>query len=122
MKQLEEIKARASAAERGPWNVDAEEMTVRARTYGGEILYDRSGERRSDWVDYFAPTAEFIAAARTDVPKLVAALESVEDVLTWLDEIEALDPNPTTATGSHVRAGGVASIIRTAISDAWETA
>jgi tRNA(Ile2) C34 agmatinyltransferase TiaS len=69
--QLAAIESRANAATEGPWYVDDEEQTVRAREHAGEIVYDRSAEHRTEWAA-FKPTAEFIAHARTDVPDLLA--------------------------------------------------
>lgn len=69
--QLAAIQARADAATEGPWHVDDEEQTVRAREYAGEIVYDRSAEHPSEWAE-FKQTAEFIAHARADVPALLA--------------------------------------------------
>jgi uncharacterized membrane protein YdfJ with MMPL/SSD domain len=124
MKQLEEIKARASAATLGPWHVwdDGDVATTWTRSFTRR----RTGETHVSEVhiaNCSGSDSVFIAAARTDVPKLVAALESVEEVLTWLDEIAAsARDDQRIATGSHVQAGGVASIIRNAITDVLEAA
>jgi len=77
---LDAIEARAQAATEGPWHVDDEEQTVRAREYAGEIVYDRSPEYSSEWAK-FKPTAEFIAHARTDVPALLALVREQRDQL-----------------------------------------
>lgn len=86
--RLDEIEARAEAATLGPWEagvtevsqhwsrpepwatVVSNEVACMAYCYGG---YGRGIERETD--------AEFIAAARTDVPQLVAALRAVLDVI-----------------------------------------
>lgn len=144
MKQLEEIKARASAATAGPWrleqdNADDWEAGINDGDYPyaihgpHNVSYESWGDewkrihadyltRVSEVSEMTEADAQFITAARTDVPKLVAALESVEEVLTWLDEIAASDTSKRIATGGHVQAGGVASIIRNAITGALEAA
>ncbi len=142
MNQLEEIKARASAASAGPWDA-AKGATVGGNTIcttkaqKAEFLALSLNDDKSPlWLlasDTVIPAAtgdgpkakanaKFIAASRTDVPKLVAALEAVEEVLTWLDEVAASDTSKRIATGAHVQAGGVASIIRNAITGALEAA
>lgn len=72
MSALEDIKARAEGHTEGPLVVDDEEQTVRVG-HAGEIMFDRSAESRSYWMEC-RPNAELIAAA----PKLLAALEAVE--------------------------------------------
>ena len=63
--RLDEIAARADAANYGPWEPD------------GSHFWTPSG--RSDF--HLDPAdAEFIAHARTDVPRLVAALRAVDEV------------------------------------------
>ena len=86
--RLDEIKARAEAATEGPWEAEGTEITQHwtrpqpwatvasnevacmAYCYGGS---GRGIERETD--------AEFIAASRTDVPALVAALRAVLGVI-----------------------------------------
>lgn len=85
MSILDEIQARANAATEGPWavEVDAEGFD------GASVLIDDSGwgtayicqglhQGESEGV----ADAEFIAHAREDVPKLVAALRAVIDLHT----------------------------------------
>ena len=85
--RLDEIQARAEATTPGPWEADvtevsqhwsrpkpwvtvvSSEVACMAYCYGG---IGRGIERETD--------AEIIAAARTDVPALVAALRAVLDV------------------------------------------
>lgn len=85
--RLDQIEARAEAATPGPWEADvtevsqhwsrpkpwvtvvSSEVACMAYCYGGS---GRGIERETD--------AEFIAAARTDVPTLVAALRAVLDL------------------------------------------
>lgn len=77
MKVLELIEDTIGGASEGPWLVDDEEHTVRAKYYNGEILYDRSCEDDYDWAESFRRDAVFIATAREDMPKLAAALRAV---------------------------------------------
>ena len=125
MTQLEEIKARASAAAVGPWIARRGGDFQSIRLHTGSLwidVVDGSGQipPHGEWID--SPDIDFIEAARTDVPRLVAALEAVEEVLTWLDEIAASASDKRVATGSHVQAGGVAPLIRNAITGALEAA
>lgn len=66
MSQLEEMKARAEKATPGPWES--------GHTHG-RVHYLRNGIRFTV-ADLAFRDAEFIAHARTDVPKLIAALEA----------------------------------------------
>ena len=128
MKQLEEIKARASAAAVGPWRWDenfgdkGDEGTALTNDIGTEIIgaynFHCCSYRDEPTVD--ESSAEFIAAARIDVPRLVAALEAVEEVLTWLDEVERV--HPSTAGRLNLSAAGAAAVIRGRITDALELA
>lgn len=89
---LDLIEARANAATKGPWDVTAFdsghsrfEMSVSICTRDvGDTICDMDGLARSQnmkWAtsDGFTD-AVFIAHAREDVPKLVAALRAVEAV------------------------------------------
>lgn len=75
---LARIREQADAATPGPWKVDtADPDTLAVTTPGvlpdmGMAFLDRRDES----------SAEFIAAARTDVPRLVAALRSVLEIHT----------------------------------------
>jgi len=75
--RLDEIKARAAAATEGPWVNDSTEI---GRPFPGTDTIDvwvaESCHPNGDGIDGEAD-AGFIAHARTDVPRLVAALESV---------------------------------------------
>ena len=73
MNQLEEIKARVEKASLGPWGAVKGSEYDGVDTLSGELTWDdHNGE-------VFKPEdADFIAHARTDVPKLLAALEAVE--------------------------------------------
>lgn len=73
MEQLDEIIARADEATEGPWVVfEGDEANGVDSATRGQITWDDHGGQ------VFKPAdAEFIAHARTDVPKLVIALKSV---------------------------------------------
>jgi hypothetical protein len=68
MQELEEIKARAEAANEGPW------FAVRYYVGSGEDQGDPDAEIATTG---YKPDAEFIAHARTEVPKLVTALARI---------------------------------------------
>ena len=79
---LDAIQARADAATEGPW-----EARTTGRAGGDHWYICDDGEAiahisAQDGIneDQREPDAEFIAAARTDVPRLVAALRAVEGV------------------------------------------
>lgn len=61
---LAQIKARAENATEGPWEV----LKERVVTEDMDLITPRL---------HWAPDAEFIAHARTDVPRLVEAIEAV---------------------------------------------
>ena len=72
--ELAEIEARAAAATEGPWEAD------------GSEIYDAAGDWVGESLDLDAPdggetNARFAAAARTDVPRLVAALRAAREEL-----------------------------------------
>ena len=73
--RLNEIEARANAATEGPWFVSEED---------GSVWVDRGDGNTDGLTGELAPwathEADFIAAARTYVPALVAALRAVLDL------------------------------------------
>lgn len=96
MTQLDEIAARASRATKGPWKL-----------WCMQVVTDPAGNSDIDDAQLIAHTAEphrglqtfnaeFIAHARTDVPKLVAALRAVEAVHTRVGLYELEDSCPNT--------------------------
>lgn len=82
MTKLEEIQARADAATEGPWEVD------RNYPFSSDLVGIYATNRKNyvikadDQDEYLTrgDDATFIAQAREDVPKLVAALRAVEAV------------------------------------------
>lgn len=89
MTRLDEIKARAEAATEGPWSWSGRVAPVLSGYAGTSYRYSKEvieaehhGECgcRSDCqleVTVDPLDAEFIASARSDIPRLVAALEAV---------------------------------------------
>lgn len=83
MSKLDEIQARADAATAGPWIVPPYSSPLRDEVTAPSDsgLSVAVCEVRSP-----APNAVFIAQAREDLPKLVAALRAVEAVLVDWDK------------------------------------
>ena len=76
---LEAIKARAEAATPGPW--------VGEKAYGIEwVVSDLTDRVLASCRDGWGTNAEFIAAAREDIPLLVEALEAA---MSRIAELEA---------------------------------
>jgi len=82
-----EVRERLWGITPGPWYVDDKEMTVRAETYNGEILFDRSGEGRSYWRESGKPNAGFIANAPDDLKKLLDLADTLEDLAKEWDDM-----------------------------------
>lgn len=71
--EIKAIEERASKATPGPWMVDQEDqLKVGSRCVPGTNRISFMGDVYAEMSD--SDTAAFIAAARTDVPRLVAAL------------------------------------------------
>lgn len=80
---LDEIQARADAATGGPW----EHVGSYGRIVSGHVQVCRAyGDDGTA-----TPDAEFIAHARTDVPRLVAALRAVEAVFARWEGFDVVD-------------------------------
>lgn len=130
MSDLDEIQARADAATEGPWRA----LTT-GRTGGDHWYICDEGEAIASVAsqdgfneDQREPDAEFIAHAREDVPKLVAALRHVEVICASWNADGEVDM-AIAKTIPHGNAGAVllmngadkienARIIRQAIQDA----
>lgn len=97
MTTLDEIQARADAASPAPWRIekDREEdyeqgipysewpqtLVGPANAYQSQRMKDHGTTHQVDEISELTfPDAEFIAHAREDVPRLVAALRAVEEV------------------------------------------
>ena len=100
VERLAEIEARAAAATEGPWET-FESGTLSAGCLGVD---DSTGGMVLWHHDYgivggLDVDAEFIAAARTDVPALTAALRAV---LELMDQYEKFDRDPRNVYGLHL--------------------
>jgi predicted RNA methylase len=125
MKQLEEIKARASAATPGPWKAQRGGDFQSVRLHDGSLwidVVDGSWQRPpfGEWID--SPDIDFIESARADIPRLIAALEAAEEILKWLDMVEEVHPSSAPAGSLNVSAAGTAAVIRKVIKTALEGA
>ena len=82
--RLDEIEARANAATTGPWSHCLDELRNRTAVHrigSSEVNADVAFTYRDrDGRGPGMQDAEFIAHARTDVPRLVAALRAVDEV------------------------------------------
>ncbi len=128
MKQLEEIKARASAATAGPWatgeaNHHAEDGAMTVEAPGAMVATFGHCDCCGCGAEGIAgPDAEFIAAARIDVPKLAGALS---DVLDRLDEWASYEPWPDAEDTQRWYSAGkrrASEAIRAIITDTLEAA
>jgi hypothetical protein len=92
---LAPIREREAAATEGPWEthfsdedyppVDYSIITSR---YGDEVVCFDNHERKAGCqLATITADAEFIAASRTDVPRLLSALDAVEDLAKYLDTL-----------------------------------
>lgn len=109
---LQEQKRLAEAATPGPWTwaahtaVDVEAWAV----------FDARDWAVADNGDGFKADAEFIAAARTTVPKLIAAVEAVEEALALGDELEKTAPEYIDPTARRLQiANRVLNLIESGI-------
>ena len=82
---LDPIKAREAAATAGPWHPDGDECCVYADE-DASSTGDAIAERILTAVD-----AAFIAAARADVPSLVAEVERLRERIEFLETVLAKD-------------------------------
>lgn len=82
---LDEIQARADRATDGPWSW-ASHVTVDGDPWA---VFDESDHALASNRDGWAADAEFIAHAREDAPRMVAALRGVLRQADALDELAA---------------------------------
>lgn len=75
---LAEIEARANAATAGPWQTRFLSRMMRAARSVNDVMF--STEEGADWFD-----SEFIAAARTDIPRLIARVRELEEGLRFYE-------------------------------------
>lgn len=111
MNALSEIRSRAESAAAGPWRIERHDLSLWV------LSEDQMLEANLGYVgNHPERNAEFIAHSRTDVIRLIDALDAVEDWMKNLDAIE--DADPTSATNRNASAAGVASAVRSAIAAA----
>lgn len=115
---LEDIRTREQAATEGPWkfddegwleseNRDVHEYIVTPESYPPEPM-----ERVVRLIVGREPDAEFIAHARTDIPKLLAALDAVEARLAgWQERFDGDEAQDTAVQG-------IVHVLRTTITEA----
>jgi len=111
--ELDAIKARADAATEGPWEADQ----FGAAMNGRDSWHVRSSGKPGVQVflnGTLAKDAEFIAAARSDVPRLVAALEAVlrqvDEAILPEDTPESIDPLRYSTSVDEGRARAMADV------------
>ena len=102
MSNLEAIKERTNSATEGPWVYDGDvNQDYSLATKTGPHEWERTGIIPGEYVR--PNDAEFIANARTDIPKLITALEAFER---WARSLEThsdiLDLDPE-QVAEHVR-------------------
>ena len=97
--RLDQIEARAQAATEGPWEwhpygVSGRTLATPGPVIGGFPTHELNVLKTTDDWPPNDPDAEFIAAARTDVPVLVAAVRAVLDKHQPLDAIHTVTGKP----------------------------
>lgn len=115
--RLDEIEARADAATDGPWE-------AWDRGIGFEVHVDGEGLNSEFRETFQQADAEFIAAARTDVPQLVTALRAVLNLADWhetkAEKARRFPGGPSSIGEAEAKArvhDDAARRIRTAITD-----
>ena len=113
--RLAEIRARVEAATEGPWEWAAH-TTVDGDKWA--VFHGESTSALAMNNDGWAPDAEFIAASRTDLPALLAAVEAVRELA---DRLE-WEADPANHLGSDLDYCRIATAqrIRTALTAALE--
>lgn len=81
--------------------------------YGGALVVNETSEY--GYMD--DADAEFIAASRTDVPALVAALRAVLDLCELIEKAHAANPKQTYEQGMEVAAHKVRTVIAAALGE-----
>ena len=108
-KVLDAIQARADAASTGPWAIDNDDFDGASVYMDDGITWGRAYvctdlQQGDDGGQY---DAEFIAHAREDVPKLVAALRAVESLATeWHKDYSEIDSRWDTDDNRYIRRDG----------------
>lgn len=124
--RLAEIQARANAATDGPWETgwDHQQFYVAPVSARGDE-YERimamtfiiNPGNSQDQSECATEDAVFIAHARTDVPRLVGALQAVLDVCDGLEEAHRANPKQTYEYGLEEAAHQVRNAIEAALGE-----
>jgi hypothetical protein len=111
---LEAIRARADAAIPGPWTFELchgcdsrGRLDVSVQAHGAEVPIAMWDDGDKDMGYYHEPTAEFIAAAREDVPALLVEVARLRNAL---NELRAL--RDAEASGDLGASAGVGASMR----------
>lgn len=119
--RLAQIEARADAATTGPWSHCLDELRNRTAVHrigSSEVNADVAFTYRDrDGRGPGMQDAEFIAHARTDVPRLVAALRAVLDVCDGLEEAHRVNPDQAFEFGLEEAAHQVRNAIEAALGE-----
>lgn len=99
--RLAEIEARVNAASAGPWVYDALDGRIRSADVPPTSTTRRVFSETVFEVYGSCDDADFAAAARTDIPALVAALRAVLELADkWGAEFDAADLERTPSTSA----------------------
>ena len=113
MSYLDQIAARIEGATKGPWETRINDLTDEVT-----VVHDSEAVLQVAWIDadyrhtWAMPDAEFIANARVDVPRLLAAVRAVEEAMDDLDDARA--------QGLVLTYGAIQYRVRRALADALE--
>ena len=114
MSYLDQIAARIEGATKGPWETRINDLTDEVT-----VVHDSEAVLQVAWIDadyrhtWAMPDAEFIANARVDVPRLLAAVRAVEAIA---DEL--CEDIPEDAANASMKHAG--KVIRRALTEALE--
>ena len=108
---LDEIRDRADRATGGPWSW-ASRVTVDGDSWA---VFDGSDHALASNSDGWSADAEFIAHAREDVPRMVAALRGVLRQADALDELSASPIGASYAGALSLGARGIRHAITKAL-------
>ena len=85
-KYLNAVQARIEGATKGPWEARINDLTDEVT-----VVHDSEAVLQVAWIDgdyrhtWAMPDAEFIANARTDLPRLLAAIRAVEAAIAGVE-------------------------------------
>jgi hypothetical protein len=93
--ELQALRTRMEAAQAGPWTVTQVQRYIDANVPDG-FGYEAAVEPIINEPYLHLADAEFIAAARMDIPALLAEVDRLKTLLVWCDEhmTETVPPLP----------------------------